>query len=84
VAELIRLLRVQDLVAHARDWRPLTEETITERRDNIAQNASLLAQTQQDMFRMVEGTTIASQYTRRYITITEFDAPTFGTDGTYR
>jgi hypothetical protein len=76
--------RVQDLVAHARNWRVLDADVIADRRENMARNVSLLEIVQQKMFETAQDTSMASQYTTRYLTMTEFDAPLQGTDGVYR
>jgi hypothetical protein len=62
---------------------PLSDVDVADRRSNLALNASEFSYVQQEMFTASQASSMALQYTNRYLTLTLFDAPPHGTDGTY-
>jgi hypothetical protein len=75
---------LQDIVAHARGWVPLADDVLLDRRANLVWNASAFSDVHQQMFNTAEDTTMAEQYTRRYITLTQFDVAPNGVTGLYK
>jgi hypothetical protein len=71
-------------MAHARGWTTISDEVIAQRRDNLAGNTSLFAEVHQSMFNVAQETSMAQQYTNKYLTFTIFDAPVHGSLGIYK
>jgi len=78
------IYNMQDLMFDARGWVPLSDEEVTVRRAQMAGNASDFADLNRRLFAAAQGSSIATSFTTRYITVTRFDVPANGLESSYQ